>query len=273
MKKLLKQIKPIRRLYDGFIASTYFNHKYIKIIKWMLMSNEDTNYTYDLTQKNLDELIKTIEIVFPEYPHKQISKLINEIIEDDKLKEQLQARISTSSFRAFADKKIKFSRRLGWYVVVKILKPKIIIETGVDKGMGAMLLCRALEINQKEGFNGKYYGTDINPIAGYLFDEPLTKHRTIVYGDSIDSLKKLNESIDLFINDSDHSASYEYQEYHTIKDKLSPRAIILGDNSHCTNKLLQFSFENNRNFLFFKEEPKNYWYPGAGIGISYPKTL
>jgi hypothetical protein len=28
--------------------------------------------------------------------------------------------------------------------------------------------------------------------------------------------------------------------------------------------------KTGRNFVFFKEQPKAHWYPGAGIGISYP---
>jgi len=48
--------------------------------------------------------------------------------------------------------------------------------------------------------------------------------------------------------------------------------LILGDNSHVTNKLLKFSIENDRNFVLFREEPKDHWYPGAGIGISFPKA-
>ena len=120
-------------------------------------------------------------------------------------------------------------------------------------------------------FPGEYIGTDINPEAGYLFDGKYTKAGKIIYGDSIDSLKKLNKKIDLFINDSDHSAEYEAQEYKTISSKLTEGAILLGDNSHVTDKLLKFSINNNRHFLLFKEEPKNHWYSGAGIGISFSK--
>ena len=54
-----------------------------------------------------------------------------------------------------------------------------------------------------------------------------------------------------------------------LMSELSPKAIMLGDNSHSTDCLSRFSTEQNRRFLFFKEEPKNHWYPGAGIGISY----
>ena len=92
----------------------------------------------------------------------------------------------------------------------------------------------------------------------------------ILYGDSIESLKKFDEGmIDLFINDSDHSADYEAKEYDSIANKLSKHAIVLGDNSHATNKLLEFSLETNRHFVFFQEKPLNHWYPGAGIGISF----
>ncbi len=90
-------------------------------------------------------------------------------------------------------------------------------------------------------------------------------------GDSITVLCNLDEVIDLFVNDSDHSGIYEENEYNTIKDKLSNKSIILGDNSHITPKLLEFSNDNGREFIFFKEEPKNHWYLGAGIGISYKK--
>jgi len=88
---------------------------------------------------------------------------------------------------------------------------------------------------------------------------------------SISSLLAFTTKIDLFINDSDHSADYEYNEYSTIKDLIDENSIILGDNSHCTNKLSQFSLENSRDFIFFNEVPLNHWYPGAGIGISYIK--
>ena len=57
--------------------------------------------------------------------------------------------------------------------------------------------------------------------------------------------------IDLFVNDSDHSADYEAAEYHTITNKLSEHAVVLGDNSHCTDKLLEFSLKANRRFVFF----------------------
>ena len=91
----------------------------------------------------------------------------------------------------------------------------------------------------------------------------------ILYGDSIESLAKLDESIDLFINDSDHSAEYEALEYRTIAPKLSERAIIIADNAHVTDELMRFSRASGRRFMFFREEPADHWYLGAGIGLSF----
>ena len=137
--------------------------------------------------------------------------------------------------------------------------------------MGSVILTEAIIKNKLEGHEGEYIGTDINANAGYLFDEIYSENGKILYGDSIESLKKLNAKIDLFINDSDHSAEYEKREYETILSKLHKDSVILGDNSHSTSELLNFSIKNNRNFVLFKERPKNHWYPGAGIGISYTK--
>jgi predicted O-methyltransferase YrrM len=174
-----------------------------------------------------------------------------------------------SKEKKFTDKEIRFGRRLGWYAIARIIKPRVIIETGVDKGLGSALLCAALLRNKEEGFEGRYYGTDINPGAGHLLDGKYLEAGEILYGDSIQSLKKFKEPIDLFINDSDHSAEYEYQEYITIKPLIRDRTIILGDNAHCTTKLADFSRETGRNFIFYKETPLNHWYPGAGIGFFY----
>lgn len=270
MKKFLKKFLLIRRIKDGLVATRYFNKKYFQILRWMIYSKEDTNFTYDLTKQNLNELYKLLEHIF-DVDFTIIKGYSEELLKNDTLKKYLKSKIESSNFKNFADNDIKYSRRIGWYIIARIIKPQTIIETGVDKGMGSVILSEALIKNEKEGFKGKYYGTDINPEAGYLFDDIFRKKGKIIYGDSIESLKKIDEPIDLFINDSDHSAKYEADEYKTIISKLSKNSVILGDNSHSTDELLKFSIEHGRNFVLFRERPKNHWYKGAGIGISFIK--
>ena len=127
----------------------------------------------------------------------------------------------------------------------------------------------ALMNNAKDGAEGYYYGTDIDPNAGGMYSEPYSSFGEIIYGDSIQSLKELNVTIDLFINDSNHDFDYERSEYETIKKSLKQESFILGDNSHVSDSLRNFSIANNREYVFFREVPKDHWYPGAGIGISF----
>ncbi len=268
--RLLKRIWIFNFLRRLYAASKYFNRKYLQILKWGFTSNEDTNFTYDLTNANLISLAQTIAAV-TSTNFNEILGYIKEAESNSELREHIISTTGNSKEKRFADKEVKFARRLGWYAFARAIKPKVIIETGVDKGLGSVLLCAALEQNTREGFPGKYYGTDINPDAGYLLIGKYKEFGQILYGDSITSLSDFTDMIDLFINDSDHSAEYEYEEYKIIKPLLKEDAIILGDNSHCTNKLSQFSLENDRHFLFFQEFPLNHWYPGAGIGISFNK--
>lgn len=274
MKKVLRFLKRIwflqflRRIYH---ASKYFNGKYWEILKWGFRSKEDTNYTFELDDTNLAYLAQTIAHVTNQ-ELTAVQGFINEAINDKDLSEHILRETAASEFKYYADREVNFGRRLGWYAVARAMKPRLVIETGVDKGLGSVLLCAALLKNKSEGFDGKYYGTEIDPRAGYLLKGKYSEIGRVLYGDSIESLLKLNETIDLFINDSDHSAEYEYKEYLTIKDKITDRSIILGDNSHCTDKLSVFSKETGRDFLFFQEKPKNHWYPGAGIGISFKRN-
>lgn len=270
--RFLQRIWFLRILRRIYLASKYFNKKYIEILRWGFRSKEDTNFTYDLDETNIIYLAQVIAHITGNTPQ-LLEEYINEARNDQELKKHIVNETLKSDFKNRADLDIYFGRRLGWYAFVRAIKPGIVVETGVDKGMGSVLLCAALLKNKVEGFEGQYYGTEINPDGGYLLKGKYQEIGRILYGDSIDTLSKFNEPIDLFINDSDHSAEYEYKEYLTIKDKITDKSILLGDNSHCTDKLSIFSLETDRDFLFFKEQPKNHWYPGAGIGISFKRNV
>jgi hypothetical protein len=233
----------------------YYKPQVDAIFRTLLKSGERSNFTYDITDRNLRYLVEMIACA-TRTPPVEIAAYMLEARDDKELRER------TGDSR--------FGRRLGWYAIARAMKPAVIVETGVERGHGALILCAALWRNAAEGKPGRYYGTDIDSGAGRLLAGKYREMGKILYGDSIASLEALTDTIDLFINDSDHSADYEFREYQTIAAKLSPNAFVLGDNAHVTDRLAVFSRENNRHFLFFREEPKDHWYPGGGIGISFP---
>ena len=257
-------------IYRAKIAIPYFFNPLLYLFKWLFRSRETTNFTYDLEDSNKRYLASLIaDVTGVEFS--VVLNYIKELEEDTALRNHINDTTAKSSYAFMADRQMYFGRRAGWYALVRIVKPQVIIETGVDKGLGSCVLAAALRKNKEEGSKGRYYGTDINPDAGYLLSGEYADFGKILYGDSITSLKLLDETVDLFINDSDHSSDYEAEEYKVIASKLSDKAILLGDNSDSTDKLLEFSLQANRHFVYFQEKPLHHWFPGAGIGISFTR--
>jgi predicted O-methyltransferase YrrM len=193
---------------------------------------------------------------------------MRELHEDDALARHVADTTRRSPFRHVADPVARYSRRAGWYAFVRLTKPCLVVETGVDKGLGACVLAAALIRNAEEGSVGRYCGVDIDPSAGWLVSTPYSEVASIRCGDSLTLLASLEEVVDVFLHDSDHSPSYERAEYQAVSDKLSSNAIVLSDNAHATGELEAFAAATGRNFDFWHEEPQH-WYPGAGIGVAW----
>lgn len=250
------------------IGFTYLVRQHIKVLRWLYVSRETTNLTYDLTELNKTNLVSFLANV-TQKSFDELMGYVNEIEQDTHLKYHIENQTAKSSWSIIADKEARYGRRVGWYALIRASKPQVVLETGVDKGLGSCVITAALMKNSEEGHPGFYYGTDINPKAGYVLSGEYKKYGEILIGDSIESLDAFDKPIDLFINDSAHSADYEANEYQAVRDKLTLNAFILSDNSHCTDKLFHFARMTGRSYLFFQENPKDHWYPGAGIGIAF----
>ena len=124
--------------------------------------------------------------------YNEIMRYINEIEEDNQLWEHFRKQIGNNPYlKSYYGNKMLIGRRAGWYAVVRALKPKVVIETGVATGIGACVVSAALMKNTEEGCGGHYYGAEIDRSQCVLFKEPYTKFGTILWGDSLDSLKDL----------------------------------------------------------------------------------
>lgn len=247
------------------LARSYYSRQLNQARRWSVARTEDSNFYYQLTRGNEMTLVATVAAVTGTELN-MVRQFVEEVQSDRELHEHI-GHLFRSDPMLF-DARPALGRRLGWYAFVRVLKPKLVVETGVAHGVGSCVLASALLRNQAEGFPGRYLGTEIDPKAGQLLSGRYAEVGHIVYGDSLETLEDLDEPIDIFINDSDHSADYEASEYLAIRQLLSSDSVILGDNSHCTTALLDFAIREGRPYMFFKEEPANHWYPGAGIGIS-----
>jgi predicted O-methyltransferase YrrM len=236
--------------------------------RWWRDSREVTNFTYDLTPRNLEQLAAFL-CAASGAELERVLGLMRELDADEALHAHLRRATLASPDAAHSDASPRFGRRIGWYVLVRLFRPRLVVETGVDKGLGACVLSAALLRNAAEGAPGRYVGIDHNPQAGWLLAEPWSRVGSVVHGDSHAELAKL-ACIDLLIHDSDHDPAHEAAEYELALPRLSDGALVLSDNAHASDALWRFARQTKRRYLYFAEQPRDHWYPGAGIGLALP---
>lgn len=236
----------------------------LQALAFVLLDPELDNYTYDLA--NLDELcdffVSTLGLA-----HDTVARYIRELEDDSAFRSELSA-----TLRSRTDRKpvAMYGRRVGWYCLIRSLRPRVIVETGVHDGLGSSVLLQAVQRNRTDGYEGHVIGIDINPKAGWLIPQRLRDHLTLVIEDSALAVPRIAReyAIDLFIHDSDHRYSHELKEFQQAAHGLASGAVVLSDNSHVTTALQDFSAASGRRYAFWKERPKHHFYPGSGIGLS-----
>ncbi len=230
--------------------------------RWLFLSKEFANFTYDLKPANKEYLAWFIANVC-RAPVSEIKSYLDELENNSELKTFINDQLRQHRRGNEIDSEAYFGRRIGWYAIVRAMQPNLIVETGTEKGLGSLVLAEAILKNGK----GKLITIDMEPSSGLLIGGKYSGVISQVIGDSIQALSQIDQ-VDMFIHDSDHSSEHEAREFGVITPRLTVSGIVLSDNSHATNELSKWSLDNSRKFFYFAEEPLNHWYPGAGIGVS-----
>lgn len=153
-------------------------------------------------------------------------------------------------------------QRVLLYVLIRHLKPKLVLETGVYYGGNSAFILRALE---KNGFgklisidypdydirsNGtsedrhslvgdtELYTSDLKP--GFMIPEALKTSWELIEGDSLKVIPSLNKEFDFYIHDSDHSMPFLTRELRCAWKKLASNALVLVDDIDWSNAFYEF---------------------------------
>ena len=246
------------------ILIRYKKQKFYFALKWLLFGKEISNFTYEI--KNHNEIVDLVKAI-TNIKYNDLNNIIEELNPDN---DEFKKNISSEYYKDFSNKNI-FGRRMVWYLLVRTIKPEIVIESGVDKALGSSLLIYALYKNSLEfKHESEYIGIDIKKNKKTYFDPNSTAYKNFKFyeKDTLSFLETLNiKKKILYISDAEHTYDFEKKEYNLIKEKMSDGSVIISDNN--SGALSDFSRKNNRNILFFKEEPKDTWYTGATTGVSY----
>jgi predicted O-methyltransferase YrrM len=156
------------------------------------------------------------------------------------------------------------------YVIIRALKPNIIVETGVANGASSFYILLALKRNNK----GHLFSIDfpnLDPTAmipqnkevGWLVPKILRDRWTLILGKVEEKLPKLLEerdNIDIFYHDSLHTYEHMMFEYKLAWEKLNKGGLLISDN-----------IDLNNAFKDFCKEVKASWIDLANVGFALKK--
>ena len=117
------------------------------------------------------------------------------------------------------------------YILTRWLRPKVMLETGIARGLSSFALLAAAEANQQ----GTVYSCDVDPRSGHLVGETL-KHgwqrRIINAKDAENSFRKFLKEVgevDFFFHDSNHREGWMRFEFAEVLKQMAPGGILGSD--------------------------------------------
>lgn len=164
---------------------------------------------------------------------------MQELTGDDAFQRQLAQEYEVRIGGAFHMQ--RFNRLL--YVLVRAMKPALVVETGVAAGISSAVILKAMAVNG----GGELYSIDLpfyepsqvnfettqKEKPGWIIPAHLGGRWHFVEGASHDVLKPLMErlgNVDIFFHDSLHTYENMMEEYETAWPSLRKGGLLLSDN-------------------------------------------
>jgi methyltransferase family protein len=170
-------------------------------------------------------------------PYADVKRYRTELIHDGEFQAHLEGNLGNTQggFRWASE----------LYVLVRGLKPSVVIETGVASGVSSAHILRALAANG----TGTLHSIDLPNVqegshlpeartSGWIVPDGLRRRWKLQLGDSrklLPDLLRTIDRVDLFFHDSDHSYDSMYFEFEQAFPKLKSGGLLACDDSTLHN--------------------------------------
>jgi len=238
-----------------------------QVLAWSVRSREIANFTYETTRES-QLVLAAVVAEIANRPPSEIVGYINELAADRELAEHVADVARAPESRWSVDPGFKPGRRLAFYLLARALKPRRVVEAGVDKGLGALLVSRALTLNRAEGHAGDYLGIELDPSKPIpLYERWPDRVGQIIRGSSTDILRKQAAPIDLFIHDTVPEAGHMTEQLATVRLLMAPVGVIAS--TWTTPELINHALQHGLKLLTHQEETMDHWFPGDRVAFIY----
>jgi len=257
----------IHKLRQLVVVSSYARRWLAPVPGWLLRSGEFTNFTYEYTEVGHEASIEFAATVAG-VPRAIVQACAEELRDDGELRKRMRDRLRSGGLGRAVDPRACYGRRAVWYLLVRALRPGLIVEAGTDKGMGACLMARALQRNAVDGHGGRLETVDHAPGSGGLIGPEFADLVTPHVADTIEFVQRRADPIDLFVHETVPLPDFERRQFAVLAPRLSRQAIVVSP--WLTMTILEFARATDRRLLVFPEQPRDHWYPGSILCAAVP---
>jgi predicted O-methyltransferase YrrM len=187
--------------------------------------------------------------------------------------------------------------RILLYVLLRHLRPKRCLETGVYYGGNTAFMLAALHRNR----SGRLVSIDLpdstirdakadtsparHPLVGdtefyepkmkpgFIVPEYLKSQWQFIEGSSLNEIPKISEAFDFYLHDSDHSMNFLTAEIEAALPRLSPSAIVVVDDIDWSNAFFAFCVKQQLSPILFTDNGKDNLRVRTGmVKLNHPRN-
>ncbi len=263
----LRRLSRLRWLEKARIVRSYgasFRADPLLVARYVLWDPDVGDFSYELD--NEGEFVGLLARSLGLAPA-AIAGYLAEVHAEPALTWELSARVR---WRVDMKRRVGLGHRVAWYAVVRAVKPRLVVETGIKHGLGALVLLVALERNASEGSGGRLISFDPDPFSGWLVPDRLRHNWEPILESTFDALETTlaGEKVDVFICDTPPDRETESFEMRTALRHAAQGIVLIAANGDRTTVLPELAAELQGEYHYFAERPRRHIYPGAGIGLA-----
>jgi hypothetical protein len=263
-RRRLSSLSRLRWVRKARIARSYgasLRRDPLTVLGFVLLDPEVDTFTYDLANEH--ELVNVTARALGVAP-KRVAELFDEARSDRVLGPELSRRVR---WRFSFKRRVRFGRRYAWYAIARVLRPAVVVETGIKDGLGSVLLLRALQRNAGEGAPGRLISFDLYPDKGWLVPASLRARWQPVFASTRDALAPAlaGQEVGMLVHDSD--AASAPLEYRTALEHAAPRLALVAGTAHHSDALQTLCEERGVEYVYFQDHPRRHVSPGSSTAV------
>jgi Methyltransferase domain len=232
-------------------------------LAFVLWDPEIESYSYELE----DEVafVRELADVFGE-PRARLRRFAEETRQDPELNERLARH---NRWRFDVKRRPPLGHRLAWYLAVRARRPAVVVETGIYRGLGSLVLLRALERNRQEGFPGELISFDIHPAAGDLVRPELRRGWRRWIGSTQDLLPAALEGmqVEMLFQDTPHTEANQSLEFGTALEHAGERLLLIDGSGGEAPTLRRLTSEYGGWYSRVRAPSRDHVYRGSNVAL------